>query len=440
MSLSIKELFINDGTSLSRLPLWIKKSFLIKTTYEIYLSGGEDETEPYFPPIDTSICTVPILNVLWNIMIGHTDLNGQYFNDVFSAANYLDLKHAMEELCNYFLNSSYVGKLIDQPDYLTFTISQKKPLLDFWWNSFMNAVNSTVRDDVDTGEIYRLWSPTLFWDTKPVRKTHTFGYECAPGYQMNYYYLFWDTLNILPGIARIERFLWEAGLINALAVAPLPYALCPILGYSLEPITNEFTNAEIQRYQYYADRPPEWLLRVLHMIPEYILHCPESNRQYSIIVKWIQCNFQNYVDATLYLVPPDYIFNGRSLIDWAADSLSSAPIITTLFEHGHKPTQAIFDILLTVAIVRRNFLTGWNHWLCSTPNFVVMTGAQMAEWRNAIIRFTQDVEMWDNEYNYNRGNSFHILTQLKQIYEWNIYQLQSREQFEGINLDNLVLT
>ena len=436
MNLSIKELFINDGTSLSRLPLWLKKSFLIRTTYEIYLSGGEDETEPYVPPIDTNICTVPILNVIWNIMIGHTDLNGQHFNDVFGAANYLDNKHVMEELCNYFLNSSYVGKLIDQPDYLAFTIAQKKPLLDYWWNSFMNAVNSTVKEEIDSGEIYRLWHPKLFWDTTPARKLG----RLLPDHQMNHYYLFWGTLVILPGIARIERFLWEAGLINALAVAPLPYALCPILGYSLEPVTNDFTNAEIQRYQYYADRPPEWLSRVLHMIPEYILHCPESERSYSIIVKWIQCNFQNYVDATLYLVPQDYTFKGRSLIDWAADSLSSQPIINMLFERGHKATQSIFDILLSVAIVRRRFLTGWNHWLCSAPGFVVMTRDQMSEWRNAIIRFTQEVEMQHDGYGgVCRGNSGHILLQLKQIYEWNIHQLHSREQFEGINLDKLVL-
>ena len=102
----------------------------------------------------------------------------------------------------------------------------------------------------------------------------------------------------------------------------------------------------------------------------------------------------------------------------------------------------IFDILLSVAFVRRRFLTGWNHWLCSSPGFVVMTRDQMSEWRNAIIRFTQETEMQYDGYDYSicRGNSGHILSQLKQIYDWNIHQLQSREHFEGINLDKLVLT
>ena len=446
MNLTIKELFLNDGTCFSRLPLWIKNSFLIKTTYEIYLSGGEDETEPYIPPIDPKICTVPILNVIWNIMIGNMDLNGQDFNDVLSAANYMDIKNVMEELCNYFLNSLYVGKITDQPDYFVFTIAQKLPLLDFWWNSFMNAVNKTVREEWADGweEIYRLWSPKLFWDTRPaIRRTCRTLYEPNILHGTSHYYLFWDQLVILPGIERLERFLWESGLFNTMALLPLPYELCPILGYSLEPITNEFSNSEIQRYQYYADRPPEWLLRVLQLIPNYLLHCPqEQNQSYSIIVKWIQCNFENYVDRTIHLVPNNYLLRGRSLLDYAADALCSEKIINMLFEHGHRPTQAIYSILLTIALIRRKFLTGWIYWLTSKPGNPVMSDDQLLEWHNSMMRFREDNETYidGHEYALYRGNSSHIIAQLRQIYEWNIHKRQTREQFEGINLESLVLT
>jgi len=441
MIYTFNQLFLNDGTSFARLPLWLRKSRLIKTTYEIYISGEEEETEPYRPPIDLNICTIPILNVIWHIMIGHTDLNGQNFNDVFNAANYLDIRQVMEELCNFFINSPYLGKLEDQNDVVTFVISQNKNILNLWWDTFMYSVNNVIRNGPDNiEEITRLWSKYLFWEVEPANKAKM---TCEPSYlELSHFYLFWEYLVILPGIEHIEKFLWETGLFNALAVLSLPYHLCPIMGYSTEPLTNNFSNDEIARYGYYADVPAPWLLRFIHKSPTYLLATPDDS--YSIIIKWIQCNFKNYVNSTIRYVPKDYTFKGRSLIDWAAESRHyiDDSIIRTLLDNGHKPTKNIYDTMLDIAVLRRQFLTGWITCLTHNAPDVLMDNEQMETWVRTLNSFRENTEMYlqGHEYAVYTGNAGHIIRQLQQIYDWNIHRRNEQKQFAGINLESLMLT
>ena len=70
-------------------------------------------------------------------------------------------------------------------------------------------------------------------------------------------------------------------------MVPLPYELDPVLGYSNEPIVNNLSNNELAAHEFYADQPPNWLLRLCEIIPTYVLRAPGKR---PIIICWVQSN------------------------------------------------------------------------------------------------------------------------------------------------------
>ena len=92
--LSVKELFLRTDDSFSRLPLWIKNSKVIE-----HLTDVDEDEDPWEDTLNYEILTVPVLNSLWNIMIGNPCvLHECEFIDVYNGANYLDMDRVLREL------------------------------------------------------------------------------------------------------------------------------------------------------------------------------------------------------------------------------------------------------------------------------------------------------------------------------------------------------
>ena len=99
--LSYDEIFLNNNTSFSRLPLWTQQSKLIKLIYENAYDPETDEMDDeWWNTITKGPATLKHLNIIWNIIsTGVIDLLNEHWLDVYNAANYLDMPKAQRELC-----------------------------------------------------------------------------------------------------------------------------------------------------------------------------------------------------------------------------------------------------------------------------------------------------------------------------------------------------
>ena len=114
--LSVNDLFLRTDDSFSRLPLWINNSKVIK-----HLTDVDEDEDPWQETLNYEILTLPVLNSIWNIMIGNPIvLHGCEFIDVYNGANYLDMEKVMRELCLYYIQYTELDSMERDDGYFIF--------------------------------------------------------------------------------------------------------------------------------------------------------------------------------------------------------------------------------------------------------------------------------------------------------------------------------
>jgi len=362
--LSYQELFLNNNTSFSRLPLWTQQSKLVNLIYENAYDPETDEMDPeWWNAITNGPATNIHLNILWNIIsTGVIDLLNEHWLDVYNAANYLDMPKAQRELCSFMITSEYYGPLYEYPDHVWQFIMYQPRLMMIWWNTLKDDIFTVVHGKADCNFLRRLWHPKLFWEGKLTRRPQMRnGLEADVGTALTHWHDLWEELDYPDTFGNLEPFLWSSGIFYMMGIIPLTYSQCPITQWVISTTVTNGVGTPTRS-------PPQWMRNLIAAIPllvwnlEQVVHgwkeCP--------IKQWISGNHYEYVQAFCHYVPKELRLNGQySLVDYAAMQDADQRTIDALFINGHRATSEVWGHVLSIAVHKRRFIGKWSFWLSS---------------------------------------------------------------------------
>lgn len=364
--LSYQELFLNNNTSFSRLPLWVQQSKLISLIYcNAYDPETEQRDENWWNAITNGPATLEHLNILWNIIsTGVVDLCSKNWLEVYNAANYLDMPKAQRELCSFMITSEYYGPLSEYPDHVWQFIMYQPRLMMIWWNTFKDDIFTVVHGKDDCNFLRRLWHPKLFWDGKlTLRPQMRNGLEADVGTALTHWHDFWEELDYPDTFGNLEPFLWSSGIFYMMGILPLTYSQCPITQWVTQPYVELGVHASPC-----TRPPPQWMKSLLAAIPQLVWHQfkHQNGWKQSPIKQWIAGKHYEYVQAFCHYVPKEYRLDGQySLVDYAAMQDACPQTIDALFIAGHRATPEVWGHVLSIAVHRRHFIGKWSFWLTS---------------------------------------------------------------------------
>ena len=374
--LSYDEIFLNNNTSFSRLPLWTQQSKLIKLIYENAYDPETDEMDDeWWNTVTKGPATLKHLNILWNIIsTGVIDLLNEHWLDVYNAANYLDMPKAQRELCSFMITSEYYGPLSEYPDHVWQFIMYQPRLMMIWWTTFKDDIFTVAHGKDDCNFLRRLWHPRLFWDGKLTRRPQMRnGLEADVGSALTHWHDLWEELDYPDTFGNLEPFLWSSGIFYMMGILPLTYSQCPITQWVCSTTVNHGTGTPTRP-------PPGWMRNLLAAIPQLVWNSDKirSNCGWKLspIREWIGSGHIEYVRAFVQYVPKGLMMEGLTLVDYAAMQDADPQIIDALFIAGHRATPEVWGYVLSIAIHKRRFIGKWNFWLSSAqpmprmPNIV----------------------------------------------------------------------
>ena len=407
--LSVKELFLRTDDSFSRLPLWIKNSKVIE-----HLTDVDEDEDPWEDTLNYEILTVPVLNSLWNIMIGNPCvLHECEFIDVYNGANYLDMDRVLRELCLYYIQSGYQGPLWKEQDIVWMNIMHSKLLMWKWFEVFI--------DEMRTG-ITRLWHPKLFWDGKysvyPYRNVRHI-IQGTDLHEITHWHAFWNAMSDKKIDENVELFLYASGIIPMLGIIPLPYAYCPIAGHSHAMLVQGKVNPEFLSM-------PRWMKRFILVCPNYILNVYANTD--CILVTWMRTGLLDFVQKAMLSVPTNWKCRaGYSLIDYAAITNCNQRVIDILFQAGHLPTRKTWSGILEIVMIRQQFIGPWVYWM----SVMHERGTLPRMPAQLMHLFAAD---WESNQN---GNGVYAHRQLNQLHEIAMLEEKRNDSISlgGINLN-----
>ena len=376
--LSYQELFLNNNTSFSRLPLWTQQSKLVKLIYENAYDPETDEMDDqWWNTITNGPATLKHLNILWNIIsTGVIDLLEEHWLDVYNSANYLDMPKAQRELCSFMITSEYYGPLSEYPDHVWQFIMYQPRLMMIWWSTFKDDIFTVVHGKDDCNFLRRLWHPKLFWDGKLTRRPQMRnGLEADVNTTLTHWHDLWEELDYPDTFGNLEPFLWSSGIFYMMGILPLTYSQCPITQWVQAPYVEQKMGLNSA-----ARPPPLWMKNLIAAIPQLVWNCTRLDTRdgwkRSPIREWIACGHIEYVRAFIQYVPKGLMFDGLSLVDYAAMQDADPQIIDALFINGHRATSEVWGYVLSIAVHKRRFIGKWCFWLSSAqpmprmPNIV----------------------------------------------------------------------
>lgn len=406
--LSVNDLFLRTEDSFSRLPLWINNSKVIQ-----HLTDADEDEDPWQETLNYEILTLPVLNSIWNIMIGNPIvLHDCEFIDVYNGANYLDMEKVMRELCLYYIHSGYQGPLWKEQDIVWMNIMHSKLLMWKWFEVFL--------DEMRTG-IIRLWHPVLFWkgtySVKPYRNVQ----HIISGtnlHEITHWHAFWNEMSDKRIDEHITPFLFSSGIIPMLGICPLPYAYCPVAGRSHALLVGGKTSPEYLQM-------PAWMYKFILACPQYILNV--YDRRDSIIVTWMRTGLIDFLQKSMNAISNRWRCpNGYSLVDYAALNGCCQRVIDIIFQAGHLPTFRVWQGILETAMIRRHFVGPWVYWLS-----VMLERNLLPDMPSDLkIHFSAD---WDSNQS---GQGVHLHKQLNTLYE---IAVEAEKRNDSISLDSIHL-
>ena len=372
--LSYQELFLNNNTSFSRLPLWVQQSKLIKLIYSNAYDPETDEMDDqWWGTITNGPATLKHLNILWNIIsTGAIDLLNEHWLDVYNAANYLDMPKAQRELCSFMITSEYYGPLSEYPDHVWQFIMYQPRLMMLWWTTFKDDIFTVGHGKNDCNFLRRLWHPRLFWDGKLTRRPQTRN-GLAGNSALTHWHDLWEELDYPDTFGNLEPFLWASGIFYMMGIIPLTYSQCPITQWVASTTVNNGTGTPTRP-------PPQWMKNLIEAIPQLLWNSDRlrSNCGWKLspIREWIGGGNVAYVQAFCQYVPKGITMEGLTIVDYAAMQDADQQIIDALFINGHRPSSEVWGYVLSIAVHKRRFIGKWTFWLSSAqpmprmPNIV----------------------------------------------------------------------
>ena len=374
--LSYQELFLNNNTSFSRLPLWVQQSKLIKLIYSNAYDPETDEMDDqWWNTITNGPATLKHRNILWNIIsTGGIDLLNEHWLDVYNAANYLDMPKAQRELCSFMITSEYYGPLSEYPDHVWQFIMYQPRLMMIWWTTFKDDIFTVAHGKDDCNFLRRLWHPRLFWDGKLTRRPQMRnGLEADVGSALTHWHDLWEELDYPDTFGNLEPFLWSSGIFYMMGILPLTYSQCPITQWVTSTTVTHGTGKPTRP-------PPRWMKNLIEAIPQLVWNSDRirSNCGWKLspIREWIGSGHVAYVQACCQYVPRGITMEGLTLVDYAAMQDADQQIIDALFINGHRPSPEVWGYVLSIAVHKRRFIGKWSFWLSSAqpmprmPNIV----------------------------------------------------------------------
>ncbi len=384
--LSYQELFLNNNTSFSRLPLWTRQSKLINLIYTNAYDPETDEMdEEWWNTISNGPATLKHLNILWNIIsTGVIDLLEEHWLDVYNAANYLDMPKAQRELCSFMITSEYYGPLSEYPDHVWQFIMYQPRLMMLWWTTFKDDIFTVVHGKDDCSFLRRLWHPKLFWDGKLTRRPqHRNGLEADVSTALTHWHDLWEELDYPDTFGNLEPFLWSTGIFYMMGILPLTYSQCPITQWVQAPYVEQKMGLNAT-----ARSPPQWMKNLIEAIPQLVWNCDKLRNncgwKLSPIREWITGGHHEYVQAFCKYVPKGLLMEGISLVDYAAMQDANQQIIDALFIQGHRATPEVWGYVLSIAIHKRRFISKWVFWLSSAQPMPRMPNVVRAMYQDLV--------------------------------------------------------
>ena len=406
--LSIAELFLRTDDSFSRLPVWVKNSKVLEHL-------ADDDEDEWVDSLNYGILTVPVLNSIWNILIGNSIvLHDCEFMDVYHGANYLDMDRVLRELCLYYIHSGYQGPLWQEEDIVWMNIMHNKMLMWKWFEVFI--------DEMRTG-ITRLWHPKLFWEGKYASYPRRSGWEqedtCEiPMHEITHWHAFWNEMSDKQLDNHVIPFLFDSGIIPMLGIFPLPYAYCPIAGHSHGRLVSGNHSAKFMEM-------PGWMVKFILACPDYILQVYKGAD--SIIVTWMRSGLLDFVEKSMIAIPNNWrCAAGYSLIDYAAVNGCEQRIIDILFQSGHCPTYRVWSGILETAIVRRHFIGPWVYWMS-----LMFERGTLPRMPSSLM--THFASTFGGDQN---GNGVNLHAQLNTLYQ---IAMEEEKRNDSISLDSIHL-
>jgi hypothetical protein len=388
--LSYQELFLNNNTSFSRLPLWVQQSKLINLIYNNAYDPETDEMDDeWWNTITNGPATIKHLNILWNIIsTGAIDLLNEHWLDVYNAANYLDMPKAQRELCSFMITSEYYGPLSEYPDHVWQFIMYQPRLMMLWWNTFKDDIFTVVHGKDDCNFLRRLWHPKLFWDGKLTRRPHMCNaLEADVGTALTHWHDLWDELDYPDTFGNLEPFLWSSGIFYMMGILPLTYSQCPITQWVVSTTVDHGIGTPTRP-------PPSWMRNLLAAMPQLVWNCDKlrSNCGWKLspIREWIGSGHVPYVQAFCQYVPKDLLLDGLSLVDYAAMQDADQQIIDALFINGHRATPEVWGYVLSIAVHKRRFIGKWSFWLSSAEPMPRMPNVVRAMFQDIVACHAED--------------------------------------------------
>ena len=375
--LSYQDLFLNNNTSFSRLPLWTQQSKLVSLIYSNAYDPETDEMdEDWWRTITNGPATLKHLNILWDIIsTGKIDLCNEHWLDVYNAANYLDMPKAQRELCSFMITSEYYGPLSEYPDHVWQFIMYQPRLMMIWWQTFKDDIFTVVHNRASCGFLRRLWHPKLFWDGKLTKRPQMRnGLEADVSNALTHWHDLWEELDYPDTFGNLEPFLWSSGIFYMMGILPLTYSQCPITQWVQAPYVEQKMGLNSA-----ARPPPNWMRNLIAAIPQLVWagdkHTSHGWKR-SPIREWIGSGHIEYVRAFIQYVPKGLPMDGLSIVDYAAMQDADQQIIDALFINGHRPSSEVWGYVLSIAVHKRRFIGKWSFWLSSAqpmprmPNIV----------------------------------------------------------------------
>ena len=353
--------------------------------------------------------TEPVIDLFNHVMSGGglrhwSDHSVENMQNALHTANYIESPFMLNILILDCIKHKKNGNISDLPSFVPVCILQDRELKKCWTGTVLDLFGSGSQKTLS--KLDRIWSDTVFWETDWQKIWTRFYVD--------------ETYSPYVTIAN-RQFQWmcDKGIVQALNYYPLDEEWCPVYRLLIENYSTIDGCRLIDKLLV-----PDWLPVLLQSVPQYLLRKVRSSNerrdidanildQRNLIEIIILSGQYNLLRCCIDHVPEDTrTSDNLMLMDISLSHESNCFDILT--DHGFLPSDAIWERVVTKALVQRYFITNEIHWLTSMPGVPLIPPQTSLKIHQFLITYE------GHSTTYSGNNVSRIYTQLKYLYNWNV--------------------